>query len=156
MDLKDGTFQVEVLGPGGVKHAVTTARGTSDDRGTFARTDAPGEYPGLSAMFSGDGFSDMRFIAKAVPAGDFNAWVRQVGSAGAALDDASYAALAKPSRAVTPTTYRSVAPKLFDRIIEQTLSGSPVPPVHATHAGGGTAGAGAGAAWSPPLQQAGG
>src|ERR1700745_2717176 len=29
--------------------------------------DAPGEYSGFSAMFSGDGFSDMRFIAKAVP-----------------------------------------------------------------------------------------
>src|SRR5215472_12707950 len=37
--------------------------------------DAPGEYPGFSAMFSGDGFSDMSFIAKAVPAGDFDAWV---------------------------------------------------------------------------------
>jgi cytochrome o ubiquinol oxidase subunit 2 len=107
--------------------------------------DAPGEYPGLSAMFSGDGFSDMRFIAKAVPAADFNAWVRQAGSAGPALDDAGYAALAKPSRAVPPTTYRSVAPKLFDRIVEQTLTGSAV---HRAHAGGGTVGA--------PLQETGG
>src|SRR5437667_10128540 len=38
--------------------------------------DAPGEYPGFSANFSGDGFSEMRFIAKAVPAGDFDSWVR--------------------------------------------------------------------------------
>ncbi len=44
VDLKEGTFQVEVVGPGGVKHAVTTTRGTSDDRGTFAKTDTPGEY----------------------------------------------------------------------------------------------------------------
>jgi cytochrome o ubiquinol oxidase subunit II len=35
--------------------------------------DAPGEYPGFSAMYSGDGFSDMRFVAKAVSAADFDA-----------------------------------------------------------------------------------
>ena len=85
--------------------------------------DAPGEYPGFSAMFSGDGFSDMRFIAKAVPAGDFEAWVKQARGAGSALDDAGYAALAKPSKAVPPATYRSVAPDLFERIIDQTIAG---------------------------------
>ena len=51
--------------------------------------DEPGEYPGFSANFSGDGFSEMRFIAKAVPAGDFDAWVAQVRGAGSALDDAA-------------------------------------------------------------------
>src|SRR6202045_2688432 len=62
--------------------------------------DEPGEYPGFSANFSGDGFAEMQFIAKAVPAGDFNAWVTQVRGTGSALDDAGYAALAKPSKAV--------------------------------------------------------
>ena len=57
--------------------------------------DKPGEYPGFSANFSGDGFAEMRFIAKAVPAGDFDAWVTQVRGAGSALDDASYAAIGK-------------------------------------------------------------
>ena len=41
-----------------------------------------------------------------------------------ALDDAGYAELAKPSKAVPPTTYRSVEPKLFDHILDQTVSGS--------------------------------
>src|SRR5499425_88557 len=50
--------------------------------------DNPGEYPGFSVMFSGDGFSDMRFIAKAVPPGDFNSWVAQARSTGSGLDDA--------------------------------------------------------------------
>ncbi len=59
--------------------------------------DEPGEFPGFSANYSGDGFSQMRFIAKAVPAGDFDAWVAQVRGAGSALDDAGYAELAKPS-----------------------------------------------------------
>ena len=45
--------------------------------------DKPGEYPGFSANFSGDGFSDMRFIVKAVPAGDFASWVAQARGSGA-------------------------------------------------------------------------
>jgi len=103
--------------------------------------DKPGDYPGFSANFSGDGFSDMRFIAKAVPAGDFDSWVAQVRGAGPALNDAGYAALAKPSEAVPPSTYRSVEPKLFERIVDQTASGPERP---------------AGAAWCPPTRQAGG
>jgi cytochrome o ubiquinol oxidase subunit 2 len=101
----------------------------------------PGEYPGFSANFSGDGFSDMRFIAKAVPAGDFDGWVAQARGTGSALDDGAYTELAKPSKAVPPTTYRSVEPKLFERIIDETTAGPEKP---------------ARAAWCPPTQQAGG
>ena len=104
--------------------------------------DKPGEYPGFSANFSGDGFAEMRFVAKAVAAGDFDAWVTQARGTGSALDDAAYAELAKPSEAVPPTTYRSMEPNLFERIIDQTVSGSEK--------------AGAGAAWCPPTRQAGG
>jgi cytochrome o ubiquinol oxidase subunit 2 len=111
----------------------------------------PGEYPGFSANFSGDGFSDMRFIAKAVPARDFDAWVTRARGTGSALDDAAYAVLAKPSLAVPPTTYRSVEPELFEHIIRQTVSGPlPFPP---PHAGEGRVGAGVGAAWCPPALQ---
>ena len=85
--------------------------------------DKPGEFPGFSANFSGDGFSWMRFVVKSVPAGDFNTWLAQVRGAGSALDAAGYAELAKPSQAVPPTTYRSVEPKLFERIIDQTVAG---------------------------------
>ena len=104
--------------------------------------DGPGEYPGFSANFSGDGFSEMRFIVKSVPAGDFNAWLEQAHGSGSALDDAGYAELAKPSQAVPPTTYRSVEPKLFERIVEQTASG----PGNATM----------GREWSAPAHQSGG
>jgi cytochrome o ubiquinol oxidase subunit 2 len=88
----------------------------------------PGEYQGLSANFSGDGFSEMRFIVKAVPVSDFAGWVSQAQGASQALDDAGYAALAKPSKAVPPTAYRAVEPGLFERIIETTASnaGKPV------------------------------
>src|SRR5216684_3952065 len=86
--------------------------------------DRPGEYPGISANFSGDGFPDMRFTAKAVSASDFANAIREVRSAGVALDEASYIALAKPSRAVAPATYGLVEAGLFDRILKQTTSGS--------------------------------
>lgn len=89
--------------------------------------DKPGEFPGFSANYSGEGFSDMRFIVKSVPAADFNAWLQQVRGTGSALDDAGYAALAKPSKAVPPTTYRSVAPQLFEHIIDQTVAGPAKP-----------------------------
>jgi len=103
--------------------------------------DKPGDYPGFSANFSGDGFAEMRFVAKAVPAGDFNSWVTQVRGGGSALDDAGYTALAKPSKAVPPGTYRSVEPNMFERIIDQTTAG----PEKAR----------AGAAWCPPAQAGG-
>ena len=84
--------------------------------------DKAGEYPGFSAMFSGDGFADMRFVAKAMSAADFNSWVKEARAAGSALDDNAYAALTKPSIAVPPRTYRSVIPNLFEHIIHQTIS----------------------------------
>jgi cytochrome o ubiquinol oxidase subunit II len=88
--------------------------------------DEPGEYPGFSANFSGDGFSGMRFVVRSVPVGDFNVWLQQARGDGLGLDEASYAELAKPSKDLPPTTYRSVAPKLFERILEQTMMGPPV------------------------------
>ncbi len=104
--------------------------------------DKPGEYPGLSANFSGDGFADMRFTVHAVSAGDFAGWVAQVRGSGSALDIPGYAALAESSQAVPPTTYRSVDPQLFERIVDQTA----LSPGKAR----------AGGASSPPVRRAGG
>jgi cytochrome o ubiquinol oxidase subunit II len=105
--------------------------------------DKPGDYPGISAQFSGDGFADMRFVVKAVPAADFAGWVTKVQGAGSALDDAGYATLAKPSEAVPPTTYRSVDPDLFGRIVDGTAHNLDNPDNTK-----------AGAAWCPPARQA--
>jgi cytochrome o ubiquinol oxidase subunit 2 len=89
------------------------------------QADHPGTYPGLSANFSGDGFADMRFPVDAVPAEQFAQWVSATRrSGGPALDKASYADLAKPSKAVAPSTYSSVSPGLFGEIIN---SGMPMP-----------------------------
>jgi cytochrome o ubiquinol oxidase subunit II len=104
--------------------------------------DKPGEYEGISAQFSGDGFADMQFKVTAVQASEFDSWVAKVRGTGSALDDGGYAALTKPSHAVPPTTYPSVDPALFERIVEHTAA----IPEKARAAG----------AWCPPAQQAGG
>lgn len=104
--------------------------------------DAAGEFQGLSANFSGDGFADMQFQVKAVQSGDFDGWVQKVRGEGSPLDDPGYAGLTKPSHKVPPSTYRSVDPALFQRIVEHTAA----MPEKARAAG----------AWCPPVQEAGG
>jgi cytochrome o ubiquinol oxidase subunit 2 len=81
------------------------------------QADHPGTYRGFSAQFSGEGFSDMHFDADAVTDEEFTQWLNAARSAGPELDAKSYADLAKPSAAVAPFTYRSVAPGLFDSIL---------------------------------------
>ena len=81
------------------------------------QADHLGTYPGLSTMFSGDGFSDMRFTVDAVTDDGFAQWVRQTRETGSALDKQAYADLVKPSKAVAPFTYRAVAPDLFSSIV---------------------------------------
>jgi uncharacterized membrane protein len=44
VDLKEGSYSVEVVGPDGNRTPVPTARTQTEDRGTFVKTDAPGEY----------------------------------------------------------------------------------------------------------------
>jgi cytochrome o ubiquinol oxidase subunit II len=81
------------------------------------RADDPGTYRGMSAQFSGDGFSDMHFNVDAVSAERFAQWIDLARSAGPELDAKTYADLVKPSGAVTPFTYRAVAPDLFGSIL---------------------------------------
>ena len=80
------------------------------------QADNPGTYRGMSANFSGDGFSDMHFNVDAIPPERFAEWATSIRSAGPALDSKTYADLARPSAAVTPFTYQSVTPGLFDSI----------------------------------------
>jgi cytochrome o ubiquinol oxidase subunit 2 len=81
------------------------------------QADHPGTYPGLSAMFSGDGFADMRFAVDAVADNRFAQWVRETHDTGPVLDAQSYGDLVKPSKAIAPYTYRAVAADLFSEIV---------------------------------------
>jgi cytochrome o ubiquinol oxidase subunit 2 len=79
--------------------------------------DHPGTYSGLSAQFSGDGFSDMRFEAVAVAAAEFQSWVDATHAAGGVLDRPGFEQLARPSSDHTVKTYGEVATGLFDSIV---------------------------------------
>ena len=83
-----------------------------------------GKYNGSSANISGIGFSGMRFIAEAVPAGDFAVWASNVSSSTSTLDSASYEQLAKPSQDNPPSAYALAEPKLYTRIMNKYMSHS--------------------------------
>jgi cytochrome o ubiquinol oxidase subunit 2 len=95
------------------------------------QADHTGTYRGMSANYSGAGFSDMYFNVDAVPAETFAQWVAATRTTGPVLDAQTYADLAKPSQAVAPFTYRAVAPKLFNGILSTGMQ--PVHPSQLTH-----------------------
>jgi cytochrome o ubiquinol oxidase subunit 2 len=69
----------------------------------------------------------MHFDAHAVPAEQFAAWIETTRATGPTLDAASYAALARQSKDVSPFTYRAAAPELFQQIATQLLPPAPGP-----------------------------
>ena len=81
------------------------------------QADRPGTYAGLSAQFSGDGFSDMRFDAVAMSPPQFAQWLAGVRAGPDTLDAPSYAALARPAVEAAPATWAHVAPGLFQAIL---------------------------------------
>lgn len=89
--------------------------------------DSPGDYAGISANFSGDGFSDMKFIARASSQTDFNQWVAKVKTGFTPkLTYAVYQQLTKPSQRVPVTYFSSVNAGLFESIVMQNMM-----PIHA-------------------------
>jgi cytochrome o ubiquinol oxidase subunit 2 len=92
------------------------------------QADQSGVYPGLSAHFSGDGFPGMAFDLHAVPSEQFAQWAAATRNSGPVLDEAAYRELLRQSQNVSPYTYRSVQPGLFDDIVEQRLPPGEGPP----------------------------
>ena len=81
------------------------------------QADERGKYQGLSAQFSGEGFSDMLFDVDAVSAEGFQAWVGDVRTKSGVLDAPTFVQLARPSRASGTPTYAEVSVGLFDSIV---------------------------------------
>jgi cytochrome o ubiquinol oxidase subunit 2 len=100
------------------------------------QADQPGTYPGLSANFSGDGFSDMHFTLESVDAQQFNTWVAGAATAGEVLDDTAYRSLLRQSSNTQPYTYREVAAGLFNRIVSLQLPSGAGPPAKASPSSG--------------------
>jgi len=80
------------------------------------QADEPGTFEGLSAQFSGDGFSDMRFDLVAVDGEEFKNWISSTKTQGGVLDAAAFAELEKPAKAEKAQVYAQVSQGLFDRI----------------------------------------
>jgi len=81
------------------------------------QADRTGTYKGISAQFSGEGFSDMHFDLVAVNADEFDKWVAGTQRAGGVLDATAFSNLARPARAAGSATFASVSQGLFDDVV---------------------------------------
>lgn len=93
---------------------------------------AIGDYAGRSTNFSGDGFANMIFTARALSQADFDAWVTSVKQSPQALTLMNYTTLAKPSEYETPLYFSSVEEGLFDKIIMKFMMPDSTMPVSET------------------------
>jgi cytochrome o ubiquinol oxidase subunit 2 len=78
------------------------------------QADQAGTYKGLSAQFSGDGFSDMRFALVATSPEQFRQWLEATRARGGALDRVAFADLSRPTHAGEPLSFGQVDPELFN------------------------------------------
>ncbi|WP_374439883.1 ubiquinol oxidase subunit II [Pseudomonas panipatensis] len=76
-----------------------------------------GVFDGISANYSGGGFSGMKFKAIATSEQGFQDWVAKVKAAPGTLQLDSYPELVKPSEDVPASYFSSVSPDLFMHIL---------------------------------------
>lgn len=79
--------------------------------------DTPGEYRGVSANISGEGFADMKFTAKASSQAEFAQWLKKAKTTDQRLDIASYNKLREQTIAHPVTYYGHVEDGLYDTIV---------------------------------------
>lgn len=80
--------------------------------------DDAGAYRGMSAQFSGDGFSDMRFNAIAMNDGQFDAWVEHVRSnAIGSLNNDVFDLLARTHNVQSKVYYSQVEGNVFEHAL---------------------------------------
>jgi cytochrome o ubiquinol oxidase subunit 2 len=92
--------------------------------------DRNAEMEGISANYSGAGFTGMKFKAIATSQEDFDAWVSEVKKAPKQLEQAEYAALSKQSQNNPVELYSSVTPNLFQTIVDKYEGMKPGPKVN--------------------------
>lgn len=92
-----------------------------------------GEYRGMSGNYSGAGFSDMKFVARATTEKDFERWVTQVRSeAPVPLDFDAFLKIAKPSTRNGVVHFAQVEPGLFKKVIDHFIDSGRTAPRQAT------------------------
>jgi len=91
------------------------------------RADREGDYQGLSAHFSGDGFPDMLFDVHVISPLAFPDWVANTARSDQVMNEESYNKLAQQSIATTKASYRLGDPELFGKIATQQIPPGPGP-----------------------------
>jgi cytochrome o ubiquinol oxidase subunit II len=81
----------------------------------------PGVFEGMSANYSGAGFSSMRFKLYGVDEAGFAGWVARTRASGKSLDTETFLALEKPTEKVPPMYFGSIDATLFDRAFERCV-----------------------------------
>ena len=87
------------------------------------------EMEGISANYSGAGFTGMKFKAIATSQADFDAWVSEVKASPKQLDEAAYAALSVSSQNNPVELFSSYTPNLFQKIVDKYEGMTPGKPV---------------------------
>ena len=82
----------------------------------------PGEFQGLSANYSGAGFSHMRFKFHGLDQAGFDAWVQKAKAGAGKLDRAEYLKLEQPSEREPARLIGSVEPELFHAIVNRCVA----------------------------------
>lgn len=80
-----------------------------------------GDFDGLSANYSGAGFSDMHFKLRGVDQAGFDRWAAYVKAHGSDLQTGTYLQLAKPSKRVPVMYFSTVDASLYRRILERCV-----------------------------------
>jgi cytochrome o ubiquinol oxidase subunit 2 len=83
-----------------------------------------GSFGGMSASFSGPGFSDMKFNTVSSTRAEFEAWVARARQAKGRLDVSEYGALTAPSNGYPITLYGSLQPGIFRAIVDRYMVGN--------------------------------
>lgn len=88
----------------------------------YAVADTTGDYPGFSANYSGNGFSDMHFIAHVSSQPEFAKWVESVKhQTTPALTMEKYEELTKPTTGHPVTYFSSADPEIFAMVVMQNM-----------------------------------
>lgn len=112
-------------------HLIADELSDRDGKPGFGPNDG---YRGMSANYSGYGFSHMRFRAHAVTNEEYAAWVDQVKTSGKTLDMATLRSLrdepkTRPTQPHPVTYFSSVEPGFFQSVMDQYM-----PAVHGSEA----------------------
>ncbi len=93
-----------------------------------------GTFPGLSAQFSGDGFSGMNFDTVVMSSRQFSSFVDHTRTTGVRLDEAEHRRLSNQSHDGRARLFGDVSKGMFDKIVSLQLppGGGPTQPTQAS------------------------